>query len=105
MAVKESNIMRLCMVAAAECGAIVWRNNVGVLEDSRGKPVRYGLCNGSSDLIGIFKGRFLAVEIKRPGERMRPEQELFIDVVRREGGIAFVATSPEEFKEKLNGYL
>ncbi|MCP9910718.1 VRR-NUC domain-containing protein, partial [Cyanobium sp. BA20m-p-22] len=31
----------------------LWRNNVGALRDERGRLVTYGLCKGSSDLIGL----------------------------------------------------
>ena len=31
----------------------LWRNNVGALRDQRGQLVSYGLCRGSSDLIGL----------------------------------------------------
>jgi hypothetical protein len=33
--------------------ARLWRNNVGALRDERGRLVTYGLCKGSSDLIGL----------------------------------------------------
>jgi hypothetical protein len=31
----------------------LWRNNTGVLVDQQGRLVRFGLCRGSSDLIGL----------------------------------------------------
>jgi hypothetical protein len=33
----------------------LWRNNVGALRDERGRLVTYGLCKGSSDLIGLHQ--------------------------------------------------
>ena len=33
--------------------ARLWRNNTGALKDATGRLVRYGLCPGSSDLIGL----------------------------------------------------
>lgn len=37
-------------LAAAEAGWLLCRNNVGVLEDKRGVPVRYGLANESKQM-------------------------------------------------------
>jgi hypothetical protein len=79
--------------------------------------LRYGLCVGSSDLIGVLRidrariisgpsthvallnqsiGRFVALECKRPGEQLTEEQERFLALVRCLGGFACVVTSPEE---------
>jgi Holliday junction resolvase len=101
MAGKETNILKECMLAAAECGAVVWRNNVGMLRNDKGVPVRYGLCTGSSDLIGIYRGRFLAIETKQPGGRVSADQEKFMKFVNKEGGVAFIAYGPDDVRERL----
>lgn len=94
---KESDIQRLIMLALSEAGCVIWRNNVGVLKNSAGIPIKFGLCVGSSDLVGIAPGgQFLAVEIKTPTGRATPEQLRFIDAVRKRGGIAGIARSPGE---------
>lgn len=60
--------------------------------------IRTGLCVGSADLIGMLapQGRFLALEVKRPGEKPTREQELFLELVRKSGGVAAVVHSVEE---------
>lgn len=58
---------------------------------------RFGLCPGSSDLIGIGPGgRFLAIEVKTPRGRVAPDQARFIDLVRARGGIAGICRSVED---------
>ena len=57
---------------------------------------------GIADIIGVYHGRFLAIEVKKPGGRVSPDQKKFIDTINAEGGIAFVAYSVEEVIEKLN---
>ena len=95
---KESEILQQIRLAASKMGALVWRNNTGMLRNERGHPVFYGLCKGSSDLIGMFKGRFLALEVKMPGKKPTPEQQLFIDTVNKHGGIGAVITDPAQLE-------
>jgi hypothetical protein len=99
---KESDIQRLIMLTLSNAGCTIWRNNVGVLKNAAGIPIRFGLAVGSSDLIGIAPdGRFLAVEIKTCKGRATPEQVKFIEAVRKRGGIAGIARSPEDALELL----
>ena len=94
---KESDIQRLIMLALSEAGCLIFRNNTGVLKNAAGIPIKFGLCVGSSDLIGITPtGRFLAVEIKTSKGRATTEQLRFIDAVRARGGVAGIARSPAE---------
>lgn len=94
---KESDIQRLIMLALSEAGCLIFRNNVGVLKNAAGIPIRFGLAVGSSDLIGLTPtGQFLAVEIKTPTGKATPEQLRFIEAVRARGGIAGIARSPAE---------
>ncbi|MEM7046052.1 MAG: VRR-NUC domain-containing protein [Pseudomonadota bacterium] len=79
--------------------ARVFRNNVGVATYPGGERVRYGLCPGSSDLIGWMPvtitpemvGKtvavFLAVEVKGPRGRLSGAQENFLERVKKAGGI------------------
>ena len=93
----EQDILSLIRLALSERGIISWRNNTGALKDKDGRLIRYGLCPGSSDIIGIMPdGRFLAIEVKKPGKNPTPEQLNFIEAVRRHGGIASVVHSPED---------
>ena len=91
----------------------LWRNNVGALRDERGRLVTYGLCKGSSDLIGLRQLRieerhlglelavFCALEIKAVGGRPTAEQRQFLEVIRSRGGLAGVARSVEEARQIL----
>ena len=92
------------MMALSKAGATVWRNNVGALQDKTGRLVRYGLCVGSSDIIGICPdGRFLAVEVKTSTGQVRPDQVRFLDAVRAKGGRAGVARCADDALGILEG--
>lgn len=100
----EANIQSDILIALSKAGATVWRNNTGALKDGTGRLVRYGLCNGSSDIIGICAdGKFLAVEVKKTTGRATEYQLRFIDAVRAKGGRAGVARSVEDALMILEG--
>lgn len=74
---------------------VLWRNNTGVAIQGTTR-VRYGLCVGSSDLIGIANGRFVALEVKTQSGRVAPEQAQFLALVNARGGIGRVVRSVED---------
>lgn len=51
----EAAVQAAVRLEAARKGVKLWRNNVGVLLDSRGAPVRYGLANDSKRLNAACK--------------------------------------------------
>jgi hypothetical protein len=96
LAVKETPIVqaiRLALGRMPDC--VLWRNNTGVAT-FQDRPVRYGLANGSSDLIGIVAGRFVALEVKTLTGRASDEQNLFLNLVRQKGGFACVVRSVDD---------
>ena len=108
----ESAVMHTIMLALSASGATIFRNNVGAVKASDGRFIRFGLCPGSSDLIGFMPvtitpdmvGRkvalFLAVEAKAPGGHTDIErkaaQDRFIDAVLAAGGLAGYARTAEQ---------
>lgn len=107
------NRIRLALGAGA---ARLFRNNTGALKDAAGRLVRYGLCPGSSDLIGWKRltitpdmvgqevAVFVAIEVKDRG-RATPEQLRFIEAVQNAGGLAGVARSVDDAQAILDGSL
>jgi hypothetical protein len=70
-------------------------------DGSRSQWIRFAW-RGAPDLIGqLTDGRLLAIEVKRPSGRIRPEQQAFLTTVRQAGGIGFVARSIDDVKEHL----
>lgn len=86
----------------------LWRNNVGKLRDARGKVVIFGLCPGSSDLIGMRQimvteemvgqtvAQFVAIEVKGPKGKPSAAQEKFLEVARQLGGVGILAKKLED---------
>ena len=99
---KEINIQNLIRLELSKLGAVLFRNNVGLFRTEDGRKIRTGLCVGSSDLIGYYREKFLAIEVKSKTGRVSFDQQNFINQVNASGGIAFVARSVEEAVSKFN---
>jgi len=101
----EAAVLKRVMLEASKMGLLLWRNNTGALKDHQGRLVRYGLCVGSSDLIGIYKGRFVAIEVKAPGKKPTEEQYKFMQAIVNNGGIAFWIDDEKNLKSLLAPFL
>lgn len=56
---------------------------------------------GCPDVLGVLDGRFISIEVKRPGCTPSPKQDFEMGKIIKAGGIAFVGTSWKEVKEEL----
>lgn len=118
----EANLMRTIMAAVSTPKTRIFRNNSGMgwtgtktamnrdgsitIYDPR--PLRSGLCKGSSDLIGWTSTEvtekmigeklavFTALEIKGVRGRATAEQINFIERIKSDGGMAGIARSVED---------
>lgn len=52
---------------------------------------------GFFDIVACINGRFVAIDIKRPGDELSKEQEQFIEEVTAAKGLAFTIDSYENF--------
>lgn len=73
-----------------------WVNVVARVPGNRGK-----MKTGTSDVLGCYKGRFLAIEIKAATGKLTDEQAEFIFAIRSNGGIAFIARSIADVENNL----
>lgn len=118
----EAAVQVQIRLEATRQGARLFRNNVGVLYDARGVPVRYGLCNESSaqnkalkssdliglrpltvtsDMVGRTIGQFMAVEVKHSawkwsGNSHEEAQIRFLQLVESLGGYGKFVTDPSQ---------
>jgi hypothetical protein len=124
--VKESEalVQSKVRLEAPRFGVTLWRNNVGVLLDKDGRPVRYGLANDSeklnrvlksSDLmgwrpvtitpamVGMIIAQVVARECKPEGWRYtgtdrETAQKAWLDLINSAGGDAAFATGEGTFR-------
>lgn len=110
----EAAVQSRVRLEAARKGLRLWRNNVGVLLNEAGRPVRYGLANDSQNLnkvvksgdligwrpvriapahVGSLLAQFVSRECKRPGWKFTGDdheraQLRWIEAVVADGGDA-----------------
>lgn len=117
---KECDISRDIMAALEHApGLLLWRNSIGTFR-AHGFHVRAGLPKGSADLVGILSvevdnqtgpqwesmstatlGRFVALEVKKPGEQADPHQSAWLESVRVFGGFAAVVHGVDEARAAI----
>ena len=109
----EHEIQQRIRLACGRGPVRLWRNNTGAMADQQGRFVRFGLCKGSSDLIGLRSvvvspemvgqrlAQFVALEIKTARGLVSPEQRAFLELVEQLGGVAAVCRSVEAAEQAL----
>ena len=89
--VKEQNIQTSIMNYISSIGGLPIKfNNIGIYAKA-----------GVSDILACIKGRFVAIEVKRPGNKPSAVQLQFITAVNSIGGLAFWADNLQDVKDKL----
>ena len=114
--VTEKDIERRIIKYCSQIGSTVFKNEVGLAWTKNGYPIRFGLCVGSSDLIGITPvvitedmvgkkiGVFTALEIKKNKKgsyKATDQQKAFINFINNNGGKAGVIDSENDVLEVL----
>ena len=124
----EKEIERKILLTCNKRGTRLFKNETGrayrgnVTRSGKGVVIspaymiQYGLCVGSSDLIGIQKvkitqdmvgeelGIFCAFEVKTEKGRASDEQLRFIEMVKNHGGISCIVRNPEDVDSALQEF-
>ena len=124
----ENFVAQQAQLDATKEGCRLWRNNVGMLMNEDGVPVRYGLCNESSKInkktkssdfigatpvvitqahVGQTLGVFTAIETKKQGWKYSGNdhekgQLNFLNIVASLGGIAAFINDANQFTGVIN---
>ena len=124
----EAQIQRAVLEYLKLRGVFCWRQNTGSFRmnyNGKDRYIKVGF-PGISDILGILPrwwypggksglvraigtptsippdvGQFIAIEVKRPGQKPTLDQQAFLAAVKANGGIAFVATSIDDVRKGL----
>lgn len=56
---------------------------------------------GTPDILACIDGIFVAIEVKRPGGVVSELQKANIELIKRAGGVAFIAYNVEDVERNL----
>ena len=99
----EHDIQSLIRLELTKLGIPCFRVNVGKVRMADGRYFDTGLPKGFSDLFGFRPdGQIFFIEVKNETGKLRPEQEKFIEQMRKRGALAGVARNVEDAMEIVN---
>ena len=104
----ESKILRETLLALSRAGALVQRNNSGLLIGADGRRVRMGM-KGAADILACFPvglgvrvGLYLAVECKSSRGRLSKVQRNYRAAARKAGALHFVVKSEDDIAAMID---
>lgn len=110
----ETKLVREIQGELSKGDVRLFRNNTGRMQSEDGRWVQFGLCPGSSDLIGWrsvvvtteMVGKkiavFTALEVKSSTGSLTREQFFFLSTVKNMGGYADMVRSLSSARQVLN---
>jgi VRR-NUC domain len=114
---KETDLVRAVLDWLALRRIKAWRtNNTGIFDPIKKVYRTFQGLRGVSDILGIVPqtvdlqgervtfGNFLAIEVKRPGESLREDQEAFLQEIRERGGIGICVRSLGDLEQALKAF-
>jgi hypothetical protein len=104
----EADVQKSILAYLKYMGVRAWRQNVGAVSaehNGRKRFVRFGE-RGAADVHGVLPGgRYIAVEVKKPGKKPTDAQLLWLRAIDAAGGLAFWASSVEEVQRVVTAVL
>lgn len=101
--IKESDIEKSILEYLELRHIFAWKARTVGIWDAKIKAFRKnkGYMKGVADILGIYKGKPLAIEVKTQKGYPSEDQKYFLNKFREEGGIAFIARSIEDVDDSL----
>ncbi|MDR2585923.1 MAG: hypothetical protein LBC84_06880 [Prevotellaceae bacterium] len=106
----DANSLTQCIKSWFECngGQMSRINTTGVFDTRLGRYRYSGASKGVADLVGVYGGKLVAIEIKFGHDRQSEDQKRYQVEVEAAGGTYYIArdlTSFMEWFEKTFGYV
>lgn len=98
---KESDIQRTILAYLTLRGIFHYKNStVGIYKQSTGSYIP-SQSIGSPDIVCIIKGKYVGLEVKRPGGKQSEHQKEFQQNLERAGGTYILTSSLDDLISKL----
>ena len=83
-------VNEILIAVTALPGATMWRHPTGQAVTRTGAVIRFGF-PGSGDIVGVYRGRAVAIDAKTGTGRLSDDQKTFRANWERSGGLYIVA--------------
>lgn len=103
---KESDIQSAIMIALGEHPLIAWCyvTSTGTYKGLKGgRPIKIGIPGMPDILFQMRNGKLGGIEVKKPGDKPRKEQQDFLDLISENNGVAGYATNTDEAIQIIEG--
>jgi len=100
----EKDVQRAIMDYLQLKGYMCWRNNTGAFRATHNGKERFHRYGhpGSGDILGLTKnGTFFSIEVKANNNKPTPLQNQWIEWIKANNGIAFVAYGVDDVSRYL----
>lgn len=84
---------------------LAYRQNSGAFVDKAKHFYRFASMNGLPDIVAVIGGRYIGIEVKKPGGKLREAQKTFREALEESGGIYWVFDSLDEAVDTIESYL
>jgi hypothetical protein len=96
---READIREQIFEYLGKINVFCWRDKQGASPPGKGT---FKSSKGIADIVGIYKGKPLAIEVKKPGGDLSICQFHWLNRFEKSGGITIVACSVEEVQKALS---
>ena len=99
----EAQIQKQILEYLCAIKIFCWKNHsTGIYDPNRKIFRKIAAMKGVSDILGVLpNGRFLAIEVKKPGSYPSKEQKKFLKSINENGGLGFVARSFKDVQDRF----
>jgi hypothetical protein len=103
---KESEIQKAILdYLRLVCKIFCYKNNTtGIYKKSTNSYIP-SQSVGCPDITAIINGKYIGIEVKRPGGKVSPEQLKFGEYIKEAGGEYWVVYSVEDCEEQIKKIL
>ena len=83
---------------------LAYRQNSGAFVDKAKHFYRFASIDGLPDIVAIIGGRYIAIEVKKPGGKMRDSQKTFREALEESGGLYWLFDSLDVAVDTIDRY-
>lgn len=101
----EKDIQKSILEFLAIKGIFAYRQNSGGFMDKQKHYYRFASIDGLPDIVAIIGGRYVGIEVKKPGGKVRASQVIVKKLIEGSDGIYWLFDSLDEAVDMIESYI